>query len=90
MKPSAATQAAYDAVSDDIKSDIVDAANWARNTLTNLEGSGHHIVVTGEKSTGLVVCSFAKASWAGDHSGPAMEEGAEAIVMAVCSYMNGQ
>ncbi|MCK1543322.1 hypothetical protein IVB12_15510 [Bradyrhizobium sp. 179] len=89
MKPSAATQAAYNAVDQFIKDDIVEAANWARTTLTNHEGAGHHIVVTGTKD-GLVVCSFAKPQWAGDHSGPAMEEGAEAIVMAVCSYLNGQ
>lgn len=89
MKPSADTQKAYDAVDADIKEDIVEAANWARKTLTDHEGRGHQILVTAD-SNGLVVCSFAKPSWPGDHCGPPMEEGAQAIVMAVCSYLSGQ
>ncbi len=88
MTPSKATQAAYDAVPEDIREDIVEAANWAKKTLTDHEGRGHQIFVTA--SGECVVCSFAKPSWPGDHCGPPMEHGAQAIVMAVCSYLNGQ
>jgi hypothetical protein len=36
-----------------------------------------------------VCCSFAKPSWKGDHCGRGMEHGAQAMVMAVCEYLNG-
>ena len=81
-------QAAYAAVHEHIREDICEAVKWARETLTNLEGSGHQIYVTAV-GDGLVCCSFAKIEWAGDHCGRGMEHGAEAIVMAVCEYMNG-
>lgn len=80
-------QASYDAVPDDIREDIVKAGVWARETLTNFEGSGHEIFVTA--SGDRVVCSFAKPEWAGDYCGRGMDHGAEAIVMAVCEYING-
>lgn len=82
-------QAAYSAVPEEIRDDIGEATKWARETLTNLEGSGHQIYVSASSEEGLVMCSFAKPSWAGDHSGRGMEHGAEAIVMAVCEYLNG-
>jgi hypothetical protein len=82
-------QAMYNNVPEDIKEDIVEACLWAKNTLTNFEGSGHQIFVTAEYKTQLVVCSFAKPEWAGDHCGRGMDHGAEAIVMAVCEYMCG-
>lgn len=81
-------QAAYYAVPEHIREDICNASAWARKTLTDLEGCGHEIFVTAGKD-GLVVCSFAKPSWAGDHCGRGMEHGAEAIVMAVCEYISG-
>jgi hypothetical protein len=84
----ARVKAAYDAVPDYIRDDIVKAAKWARKTLTEHEGSGHQIYVTGTND-GMVVCSFAKPEWSGDHCGDPMEHGAEAIVRAVCEYLNG-
>lgn len=81
-------QADYAAVSENIREDICEATKWARETLTNHEGSGHQFYVTAEVN-GLVVCSFAKPSWAGDHCGRGMEHGAQAVVMAVCEYLNG-
>ncbi|MDR3547039.1 MAG: hypothetical protein P4M11_01970 [Candidatus Pacebacteria bacterium] len=82
---------AYEAVPAHIKEDICEAAAWARTTLTNHEGSGHSIDVTaaGSKHPGMVVCSFAKPQWPSDHCGRPMELGSEAIVMAVCEYLNG-
>lgn len=71
-----------------IKEDICEAALWTRTTLTDLEGSGHCIYVTADED-GLVCCSFAKPSWAGDHCGRGMEDGAQAMVMAVCEYLCG-
>ena len=92
MKPSAVLeariQAAYAAVPEYIRDDICEATKWARETLTNLEGAGHQIYVTAA-GDGLVCCSFAKVEWAGDHCGRGMEQGAEAIVIAVCEYING-
>lgn len=82
-------QAAYQAVPEEIRDDICQASAWARKALTDHEGAGHDIYVTSAGSNGLVVCSFAKPSWAGDHCGRGMEHGAEAIVMAVCEYLNG-
>ncbi len=81
-------QAAYAAVPESIRDDIVSASVWARNVLTELDGSGHEIYVTAS-GEGLVCCSFAKPSWGGDHCGRGMEHGAEAIVMAVCEYRCG-
>lgn len=84
-------QAAYAAVDDFIKENIYQAGLWAVTTLTNHEGSGHSIDVTaaGSKHPGLVVCSFSKPSWPADHCSRPMETGSEAIVMAVCEYLNG-
>lgn len=92
MKPNegleARIQAAYRAVPEDTRDNIYKAAQWANETLTNLEGAGHQLYVTAAKD-GLVCCSFAKAEWSGDHCGRGMEHGADAIVMAVCEYLNG-
>jgi hypothetical protein len=80
----------YEAVPDYIKDDIGEAITWAKKTLTDHEGSGHQFYVHGShKNPGLVVCSFAKPQWSGDHCSREMEHGAEAIVMAVCEYLNG-
>lgn len=67
---------------------IEEAIQWAITTLTEEEGSGHYIMVTAGDE-GLVECSFAKPEWGGDHVGRGMEHAAEAIVMAVCEYMEG-
>lgn len=84
----AAVQAAYAAVPEHIREDICEAARWARDTLMRHEGAGHQFYVTANKD-GTVCCSFAKVEWAGDHSSRGMEHGAQAMVMAVCEYLNG-
>ena len=84
----AAADAAYAAVPEHVREDIVEAGIWARDVLMRREGEGHCIYVTAAKD-GLVVCSFAKPEWSGDHSGTPMGHGAEAIVMAVCEYFAG-
>ena len=80
-------QAAYNAVPEHIREDICEASRWARETLTNLEGAGHSIYVHAHGA--WTRCSFAKVEWSGDHLGRGMEHGAQAIVMAVCEYLNG-
>lgn len=80
--------AAYNAVSEYTREDLLEAITWATKTLTDLEGSGHQIYVTANKD-GTVSCSFAKVEWAGDHCGRGMDHAAQAIVMAVCEYLNG-
>lgn len=81
-------QEAYSKVPEHIRDDICEATKWARATLTKLEGAGHQFYVTAA-GEGLVCCSFAKPDWAGDHCGRGMDHGAEAIVIAVCEYLNG-
>lgn len=80
--------AAYDKVPEHTKEDIEAAIKWAKKTLTNLEGKGHlfYVIANGDRT---ISCSFAKPEWPGDHCGRGMEHGAEAIVMAVCEYING-
>lgn len=79
----------YNAVPEHIREDIVEAGVWARDTLRDHEGLGHQFYVVSNGSDGMVVCSFAKPEWAGDHCSRPMESGSEAIVMAVCEYLNG-
>jgi len=78
----------YDGLPTHIKEDVVDAGLWARDTLMREEGEGHIINVTANDKRECS-CSFAKPEWGGDHSGPYMELASEAIVMAVCTYLNG-
>jgi len=80
-------QSRYASVGYTIKDNIGEAYAWAVKELTNLEGSGHDLYVSA-RGTG-VCCSFAKPEWQGDHCGHAMDHGAEAIVMAVCEYLEG-
>jgi len=82
------TLQSYENVPDYIKEDVVEAGIWARNYMMRKEGEGHQFFVTANKD-GTVCCSFAKPEWAGDHSSRGMAHGAEAIVMAVCEYING-
>lgn len=81
-------QAMYATIDQYIKDDIVEASAWARRTLTNHEGAGHDIYVSAGGDD-MVVCSFAKPEWSGDHCGRPMDHGAEAIVIAVCEYLCG-
>lgn len=78
----------YNSIPEDIRESIYEASNWAKNYLTNLEGCGHEFYITAN-SDGTVSCSFAKPEWGGDHSGSGMDHGAQAMVMAVCEYVNG-
>lgn len=80
--------AAYKAVPEYIREDMVEAAIWARDTLMRHEGAGHHFELTAE-ADGLLCCSFAKAEWSGDHAGEPMPTASEAIVRAVCEYLCG-
>lgn len=81
--------ALYDALPDHLKSDMIEAAIWARETLTKHEGSGHHFELIAHDYEGTLSCNFAKAEWAGDHSGSYMGTAAEAICIAVCEYLGG-
>lgn len=79
---------AFNKVSPDIREDIERAAKWARKTLRDHEGSGHSFHLNATKD-GMFQCSFAKPEWSGDHCSKPMPEAPEAIVMAVCEYLNG-
>ena len=78
----------YAHVPDFVKEDLYEALVWARNTLTEHEGSGHQFNVLGDRDM-MMYGNFAKPSWAGDHTGRPKETAAEAIVIAVCDYLNG-
>lgn len=78
----------YDSIDDNIKENLVNAIAWATKTLESHEGKGHEFYIIGTENN-LVVCSFAKPQWAGDHCGRPMEHGSLAIVMAVSEYLNG-
>ncbi len=78
----------YEAVPEHIRDDICEASAWAKDKLMRHEGEGHQFYITSH-SDGGVVCSFAKVEWSGDHCSRSMEHGAEAMVMAVCEYLNG-
>lgn len=78
---------AYDNVEDVVKEDLALALNWASTTLTQKEGCGHIFQVLPYK--GGVQCEFFKPEWAGSHCGKPMPTGSEAIVQAVCEYLNG-
>jgi hypothetical protein len=88
-------QSQYEAVPEHIREDLVEAAIWAREVLTRHEGGGHHFEISAYCTLvdgqfvrdGSLQCSFAKASWAGDHCGQPMDSAAEAIVRAVCEYL---
>ena len=79
----------YEDIDDHTKEDIEEAIIWAKERLKHYEGSGHQIFVTA-CGDDLVSCSFAKPEWPGDFCGSGMDHAAEAIVMAVCEYLNGK
>lgn len=78
---------AYNEISSDIKEDLEEALYWAKKTLKENEGEGHIFQVLAEKKG--VCCTFSKPSWAGEHCSRGMDSASEAIVMAVCEYLNG-
>jgi hypothetical protein len=78
----------YDAVPDGVKNgDLQEALDWARETLTKHEGSGHHFQLVW--TTEGLMCCFAKPEWGGDHPGTPREEASDAIVYSVCEYLAG-
>jgi len=87
--PYAMAQAAFDEVPDAIKENIHEAITWAIDTLTNHEGSGHSFEISYDTKTEGFIASFAKPQWNADHSSQPMATAQEAIVMAVCEYLNG-
>ena len=70
------------------REDLQGALDWAAETLRDHEGAGHsfHLHITKD---GKFACSFSKPEWGGDHISRGMHEAPEAIVMAVCEYLNG-
>jgi len=83
-------QARYEAVNIYTRDDVLEALLWAREILTQKEGAGHEFNVCSHcGDCHQVVCSFAKPEWGGDHGGRPMDTGSEAVVMAVCEYMEG-
>lgn len=70
------------------ESDLSECIQWAVKTLTDYEGSGHLFEIS-IASDNRFVCSFAKPSWPGDHSSHPMFTAQEAIVLAVCEYLEG-
>lgn len=80
----------FDQLPEHIRSDMIEAAIWARDTLRDHEGAGHHFELTPDGvNEGTMSCSFAKPQWAGDHSGSYMPTAAEAIAISVCEYLCG-
>ena len=79
----------YAIVSDQIKDNLIEAMRWAEITLTNYEGNGHNINVTGNLD-GQVCCCFDKSNWSADHCGEYMDTASEAVVVAVCEYLIGE
>jgi hypothetical protein len=78
----------YNSLPQYVKEDTYEAIIWAKEYMTQIEGSGHSFQIYGGFN-GTVHCSFAKPEWNADHSSRSMDTGAEAIVMAVCEYVNG-
>ncbi len=65
--------------------DVFEALTWAKETMTNCEGSGHSFVL--EAKDNKMRCSFSKPSWASDYTGSYEYDAAEAIIKAVCEYL---
>lgn len=83
------TEQLYNTLPAHIKEDICYTAPWARETLRDLEGSGHSFHLFGDKDR-MVVCSFDKPQWPSDFCGIPMEDGCEAMAVAVCEYLAWQ
>ena len=78
----------YEAVPDWVREDLFAAMEWAKKTLTDHEGTGHHFNLVADADR-TMVCCFAKPQWNADHCGDPMDSGSEAIVRAVCEYLCG-
>jgi hypothetical protein len=85
----AAALAAFNEVPESTRYNLNEALTWALETLEFKEGTGHSFEISfDEKSKGFVA-SFCKPQWKADHSSQPMNTAQEAIVMAVCEYLNG-
>lgn len=82
----AKAQEAFSATPDYVRDDLEEALEWAKRTLSNHEGGGHNFSLIYE---GGFMCCFCKPQWNADHCSQPMETAPEAIVMAVCEYLNG-
>jgi hypothetical protein len=83
-------QIMFNELPEHLRTDLVEAAIWARDTLRDKEGAGHHFELSPDGvNGGTMSCSFAKPEWPGDHSGAYMPTAAEAITIAVCEYLCG-
>jgi len=78
----------YDSIPTYIKEDTYEALLWAIDYMTNMEGEDHSFHIYGNEDA-TVSCSLSKPRWVADHCSKGMDTGAEAIVMAVCEYVNG-
>lgn len=72
-----------------IRDDLFEAITWARTTLTNKEGAGHLFEIGYSMKGEGFTASFAKPQRNADHSSQPMDTAQNAIVMAVCDYLNG-
>lgn len=87
-------QAAYAAVHDYHKHTLTGAIDWAHEKLFEAQDTSdnenYELQVIAAPEQNLLACTISKPSWAGDHcGGRGMPTGSEAIVMAVCEYLNG-
>lgn len=78
----------YAGIHQNIKDDIGLAIRWAEGALRSHEGDGHIFQICASHVQGQVMCTLSKPSWAGEHFSEPMPSGSEAIVMAVCEYLN--
>ena len=82
-------QKAFDELPQDLKeSDLLYVLTWATNFLMQKEGAGHQFQLIATKDCRFQ-CSFAKPEWGGDHVSQPMDTAEEAVMMAVCEYLNG-
>jgi hypothetical protein len=80
-------QIAFEQVPEEIRFNLFEALNWALETLKSHEGDGHLFEICYQHDG--FVASFAKPQWNADHTSQPMNTAQEAIVMAVCEYLNG-
>lgn len=84
----AAIMKQYDSVDEEIVEDLNKAMKWSKKQLKEKEGKGHIFQVFAVEE-GMVACSFSKPEWSGEHCSRPMDLASEAVVMAVCEYLNG-
>ncbi len=82
----AAAKKAFDETPEDVKGDLESALDWAKETLKTINNGEYSFSILYEDG---FKCCFSQPSWSSDHCSDAMPDAAEAIVMAVCEFMNG-